>query len=234
MGASSTYGSWLWVAMLVVSLSGFIATSLWLFIFVVPSLPSMFSLLHPAVGASSTSLLLLLVLYFPCSFDMERGSSSRRGRGGTSRRPRTRSGFRLVDAVESSVDTYHFVTPPEIQTEMDLAEADVHVLRRFIPDDEVRETTSSWVPDTGTFRGWTSQYLKTMDIYWHLKTLMGQVLLDHHEARQEVLLQLDDVQLQVKLVDHKLNLIADKLAGMDLSNLDYAQAPSSSDRRQNH
>jgi hypothetical protein len=52
---------------------------------------------------------------------------------------------------------------------------------------------------------------------------MGRVLLDHHEARQEVLLQLDDVQLQVKLVDHKLNLIIDKLPDMDLSNLDYAQ-----------
>jgi hypothetical protein len=33
---------------------------------------------------------------------------------------------------------------------MDLAEADVRVLRRFIPDEEVRETTSPWVPDTGT------------------------------------------------------------------------------------
>jgi hypothetical protein len=52
---------------------------------------------------------------------------------------------------------------------------------------------------------------------------MGRVLLDHHEAHQEILMHLDDVQLQVKLVDHKLNLIADKLAGMDLSNLDYAQ-----------
>jgi hypothetical protein len=62
-----------------------------------------------------------------------------------------------------------------------------------------------------------------MDIYWHLKTLMGRVLLDHHEARQEILLQLDDMQLQIKLVDHKLNLIAEKLVGMDLSNLDYAQ-----------
>jgi len=41
--------------------------------------------------------------------------------------------------------------------------------------------------------------------------MMGQFLLDHHESRQEVLRQLDDVQLQVKL------------DGMDLSNLDYAQ-----------
>jgi hypothetical protein len=106
---------------------------------------------------------------------------------------------------------------------MDAVEADVRVLRKFISDDEVKETTNSWVPDTGFVRGRSSQYLKTVDIYWHLKTLMGRVLLDHHEARQEVLLQLDDMQLQVKLVDHKLNLIADKLVGMDLSNLDYAQ-----------
>jgi hypothetical protein len=67
---------------------------------------------------------------------------------------------------------------------MHLIEVDVLVLRRFNPDNEVRETTRSWFPDTGTFQGWTSQYLKTMDIYWHLKTLMGRVLLDHHEARQ--------------------------------------------------
>jgi hypothetical protein len=61
-----------------------------------------------------------------------------------------------------------------------------------------------------------------VEIYWHLKKLMGRVLLDHHEACQEVLLQLDDMQLQVKLVDHKLNLIADKLASIDMSNLDFA------------
>jgi hypothetical protein len=51
---------------------------------------------------------------------------------------------------------------------------------------------------------------------------MGRVLLDHHEAYQEVLLWLDDMQLQVKLVDHKLNLIAEKLVGIDMSNLDFA------------
>jgi hypothetical protein len=38
--------------------------------------------------------------------------------------------------------------------------------------------------------------------------LMGHVLVEHHEAHQEILLQLDDVQLQVKLIDHKLNLMA--------------------------
>jgi len=106
---------------------------------------------------------------------------------------------------------------------MDMAEADVRVLLKFVLDDKVKEMTNSWVPNNGSVRGWSSQYLKTMDIYWHLKTMMGRVLLDHHEAHQEVLVQLDEVQLQIKLVDHKMNLITDKLVGMDLSNLDYAQ-----------
>jgi hypothetical protein len=106
---------------------------------------------------------------------------------------------------------------------MDMAEVDVRVLWKFISDNEVKESTSLWVPNTGSFRGRSSQYLKTVDIYWHLKTLMGRVMLDHYEARQKVLLQLNEAQLQIKLVGHKLNLVANKMTDMDLSNLDYAQ-----------
>jgi hypothetical protein len=58
--------------------------------------------------------------------------------------------------VESSADTYPSVTPLEIQTEMDLVEAYVHVLRRLILDDEVMDTIISWVPDIGTFQRRTS------------------------------------------------------------------------------
>jgi len=47
------------------------------------------------------------------------------------------------------------MTPPKIQLEMDAVEADVRVLRRFTSDDEVKETTRSWVPDTIFFRGWS-------------------------------------------------------------------------------
>jgi hypothetical protein len=65
--------------------------------------------------------------------------------------------------------------------------------------------------DLGTTQARESQYLNTIDIYWHIKMLMGHFLIEQHEAHQEILLQLDDVQLQVKLVDHKLNLLADKL-----------------------
>jgi hypothetical protein len=70
-----------------------------------------------------------------------------------------------VDVAEKSSDTHRSFTPSKIKENMNLVEENVHVLRRFILDDEVIETTSSWVPDTGTFRGQTSQYLKIVDIY---------------------------------------------------------------------
>jgi hypothetical protein len=66
---------------------------------------------------------------------------------------------------------------------MDLAEDDVHVLMNFISVDEVKETTRSWVPDIGSVHGRFTQYLKTVDIYSHLKTLLGRFLLEYHEAR---------------------------------------------------
>jgi hypothetical protein len=49
-------------------------------------------------------------------------------------------------------DDYHAHTPPEIQDEIDLAEADVQVLRHFISNEEVTDTTQSWVPDPGSTR----------------------------------------------------------------------------------
>jgi hypothetical protein len=52
---------------------------------------------------------------------------------------------------------------------------------------------------------------------------MGKVLVERSEAHQEKLFQIDDVQLQVKLVDHKLNLLEDKLDGLDFTNLYYPQ-----------
>jgi hypothetical protein len=43
----------------------------------------------------------------------------------------------LIDVVESSVEAYQAHTPPEITTELDLAESDARVLRHFITDEEL-------------------------------------------------------------------------------------------------
>jgi hypothetical protein len=155
MGTTSTYGSWISTTLFYASLSGFLSASLWLFASIVPCLPPriLCSTLRWTLPPPPCSCILRSAFPVPLIWQEE---APPRGHGGTSHRPRTRSGFHLVDAIQSSVDSYRSVTPPEIQTEMDLAEADVHVLRRFIPDEEVRETTNPWVLDTGTIRGRTS------------------------------------------------------------------------------
>jgi hypothetical protein len=62
--------------------------------------------------------------------------------------------------------------------------------------------------------------------------LMDHFLIEQHEAHQEILLQLVNVQRHVKLVDHKLYLLADKLVGLNLTNLDFPQpqVPVAEDR----
>jgi hypothetical protein len=85
--------------------------------------------------------------------------------------------------------------PPEIWVELDLGEFDAQVLRHFIDDEVVNENICPWIPNTGSSRARESQYYKTIDLYWHMKTLMGKVLVEHNEAHQEILLHLDDVHL---------------------------------------
>jgi hypothetical protein len=88
--------------------------------------------------------------------------------------------------------------------EIDLAEDDVRVLRHFVFDEEVVNNTHSYISYPGTTQSRESQYLNTFDIYYHIKMLMGKVLVESHRAHQEILIQLDDVQLQINLVDHKI------------------------------
>lgn len=47
-----------------------------------------------------------------------------------------------------------------------------------------------------------------MDLYWQIKTMMGKVLVERNEDYNEILLQLDDMQLQIKDVDYKVSVLA--------------------------
>jgi hypothetical protein len=53
--------------------------------------------------------------------------------------------------------------------------------------------------------------------------IMDKTLLKRNEVHKEILLQLNDVKLQINLLGHKVNLLAEKYVGLDFSNLDYPQ-----------
>ena len=56
-----------------------------------------------------------------------------------------------------------------------------------------------------------------------MKLLLRHILGDRKDDKNEVLLQLDEIQGQLRLHDHKLNLLAKHLAGMDLSQVTLSQ-----------
>jgi len=43
-----------------------------------------------------------------------------------------------------------------------------------------------------------------IDIFWSMKSLLGKVLLDRNDAKDNILLVLNDIQLQLKDMDAQL------------------------------
>ena len=46
-----------------------------------------------------------------------------------------------------------------------------------------------------------------IDLCWHLKSLLGKVLIEKNEAWEEILLQLDEIQVLSRSMDYKLSKI---------------------------
>jgi hypothetical protein len=70
-----------------------------------------------------------------------------------------------------------------------------------------------------------------VDLYWTIKTVLGKVLLEQHEAYNKVLLQLDGIHLQINEVNQKVEMLAQRMAGLDSNaqqdaNQEELQAPS--------
>jgi hypothetical protein len=61
------------------------------------------------------------------------------------------------------------------------------------------------------------KYYKTIDLYWHIKALLGKVITDRNIATNEVMLQLEYLQLQTKVVDEKVSLLAEWTVGLNLN-----------------
>jgi hypothetical protein len=55
-----------------------------------------------------------------------------------------------------------------------------------------------------------------------MKLLFERVLMDRKDDKDKVLLQLDEIQAQLRLQDLKMNLLAKKLMRLDLSTITLA------------
>jgi hypothetical protein len=87
--------------------------------------------------------------------------------------------------IAPTVEAYEAHTPSHIRAELDLAEVDARVLRRFIDHAAVDVEIGQWIPYLGSYRERATLYTRTVDLYWLLKMMMGKVLVEHNEAHEE-------------------------------------------------
>jgi hypothetical protein len=71
-------------------------------------------------------------------------------------------------------------------------EDEIWMERSITPNWEVEETITNWFLDVVHSRGWETKNWKTVELYWHLKTLIGQILQAKEGAQDNIQLQLDE------------------------------------------
>jgi hypothetical protein len=62
-----------------------------------------------------------------------------------------------------------------------------------------------------------TKYYCTIDLYWHIKALLGKVMADRNTGTNELSVQLKYLQLQIKLVDQKVSLLVEKTVGLNFN-----------------
>lgn len=50
---------------------------------------------------------------------------------------------------------------------------------------------TDWIPDTGSSKSQKTNYYHTIDLYWHVKALLGKVMADRQAGNNEISLRLE-------------------------------------------
>jgi len=69
-------------------------------------------------------------------------------------------------------------TPPTTKEALDALEEYVCHARKQTPDNEVDVEMIAWISDTRSSKSKETKYYKTINLYWHMKSLLGRDLTD--------------------------------------------------------
>ena len=70
-------------------------------------------------------------------------------------------------------------------------------------DEKIDREAKCWIPRTINTRERETKYAKTLDLYWHTKACMGQVLKEKSLNDDAISTKLDNMQNQLKIMDIK-------------------------------
>jgi len=92
-----------------------------------------------------------------------------------------------------------------------------------------------WIPDTGSSLSRETTYTRTIDLYWHMKSLLGKVMdvksnlywhmksllrkamAGSNMLNSNMLLQMEYLWLQIKALDLKISLVVERAAGLNFN-----------------
>lgn len=120
---------------------------------------------------------------------------------------------------EAIVAAENFIahTPLETQAALGILEVDVQLERNMTLDNEIDAVMVARIPNTGSSRSRDTKYNRTIDLYWHMKGLLGRALKDKQAAQNELYMQLEYIQLQIKALDRKVYILAEKTMGLSFN-----------------
>lgn len=113
-----------------------------------------------------------------------------------------------------SIARYNDTTPTEIHSITSDMEDEVCFNSHFILHQHVEKDTRNWIPDTGNTRSRQTRYIQTIDLYWHIKTLLGHVLVEHSKSQTELLLCIDDILEKVHKLEISVSTLIKKLVAL--------------------
>ena len=94
--------------------------------------------------------------------------------------------------------TYLHQTPTCIQKEIAYTEEWVKIDQYCTQDEEIEMNMGPWVSYLGSSQNWDTKYYTIVTLYWQIKSLIGKVLLEFQEERNEMLLQKTEIQYHVR------------------------------------
>jgi hypothetical protein len=83
----------------------------------------------------------------------------------------------------------------------------------------VDEAIINWVSDIGSLRGHKTKYWKMVELYWHLKVLLGQMLQNKEDTHNTIQLQLDEFHLMLQEVLDQLHPSSSAMTTMSKNSL---------------
>jgi hypothetical protein len=117
----------------------------------------------------------------------------------------------------ATTENYKTITPPRTRADMELVEEEGHLERTLLNEEAVNEEFTQWIMDNGTSRSRETKYHRTINLYWHVKTLSGKVITEKSTTFNEILLQMEYLQLLICTVNQKISLLIELKIGLDLA-----------------